>query len=90
MHWIWKINITKQFREIIYTKFRETSYEFREMYWYLKILHTETISRNNLYETSYKFRKFPEMYRYLKIYVTKQFCETLYKKFREISRNLSK
>jgi hypothetical protein len=33
------------------------------MYWYLKNLHNETISRNILYEISYKFR---EMYRYLK------------------------
>jgi hypothetical protein len=27
-------------------------YKFREMYWYLKNLHNETISRNNLYEIS--------------------------------------
>jgi hypothetical protein len=26
MYWIWKIYITKQFREIIYTKFREIKY----------------------------------------------------------------
>jgi hypothetical protein len=45
MFWIWKIYMKKQFREIIYTK-------FREMYWYLKNLHNETILRNNLYEIS--------------------------------------
>jgi hypothetical protein len=45
MYWIWKIYLTKQFREIIYTK-------FRKLYWYLKRLHNETISRNNLYEIS--------------------------------------
>jgi hypothetical protein len=45
MYWIWKLYITKQFREIIYTK-------FREMYWYLKNAHNEIISRNNLYEIS--------------------------------------
>jgi hypothetical protein len=50
-----KIYITKQFREIIYTKFREISYKFREMYWYLKNLHNETISRNNLYEILQNF-----------------------------------
>jgi hypothetical protein len=37
MYWIWKNYITKQ---------------FREMYWYLKNLHNETISRNNLHEIS--------------------------------------
>jgi phosphoenolpyruvate synthase/pyruvate phosphate dikinase len=45
MFWIRKIYIAKQFREIIYTN-------FREMYWYLKNLHNETISRNILYEIS--------------------------------------
>jgi hypothetical protein len=31
--------------------------KFREMYWYLKNLHNETISRNNLYEISRNFAK---------------------------------
>jgi hydroxymethylpyrimidine pyrophosphatase-like HAD family hydrolase len=53
MYWIRKIYIAKQFREIIYTK-------FREMYWYLKNLHNETISRNNVYEISQNFAKFRE------------------------------
>jgi hypothetical protein len=30
------------------------------MYWYLKNLHNETISRNNLYEISRNFAKFRE------------------------------
>jgi hypothetical protein len=54
MYWIRKIYITKQFREIIYTK-------FREMYWYLKNLHNETIPRNNLNEISQNFAKFREI-----------------------------
>jgi hypothetical protein len=45
-----KIYITKQFREI--GNLNEISYKFREMYWYLKNLHNETISRNNFYEIS--------------------------------------
>jgi hypothetical protein len=56
MYWIRKIYVSKQFREIIYTK-------FREMYWYLKNLHNETISRNNLYEISRNFAKFREILR---------------------------
>jgi hypothetical protein len=52
MYWIWKFYITEQFREIIYTK-------FREMYWYLKNLHSETISRNNLFRE----RKYNEILR---------------------------
>jgi hypothetical protein len=56
MCWIWKIYLTKQFREIIYTK-------FREMYWYFKNLHNKTISRNNLYEISRHFAKFREIAR---------------------------
>jgi hypothetical protein len=43
-----------QFREIIYTK-------FRDMYWYLKNLGNETISRNNLYEISRNFATFREI-----------------------------
>jgi hypothetical protein len=38
MYWILKIYIIKQFREIIYTK-------FREMYRYLKNVHNETITQ---------------------------------------------
>jgi hypothetical protein len=51
MYWIRKICIAKQFREIIFTK-------FREMYWYLKNLHNKTISPNILYEISRNFVKF--------------------------------
>jgi hypothetical protein len=61
MYWIWKIDITKQVREIIYTK-------FREMYWYLKNLHNETISRHfakfreiKYNEISRNFAKFREI-----------------------------
>jgi hypothetical protein len=50
MYWIQKIYIAKQFREIIYMK-------FRKMYWYFKNVHSETISRNNLYEISQNFVK---------------------------------
>jgi hypothetical protein len=56
MYWIWKIYKTKQFREIIYTK-------FREMYRYLKNLHNKTISRNNLYKISRNFVAFREISR---------------------------
>jgi hypothetical protein len=42
MYWIRKIYITKQ---------------FREMFWYLKNLHNETIPRNNLYGISQNFAK---------------------------------
>jgi hypothetical protein len=50
MYWIRKIYIAKQFRKIIKTK-------FREMYWYLKNLHNETISQNNLNEILPNFAK---------------------------------
>jgi hypothetical protein len=56
MYWIWKFYITKQFREIIYTK-------LREMYWYLKNLHNKTISLlilKLLYEISQNFTQFRE------------------------------
>jgi hypothetical protein len=46
MYWIRKIYIAKQFREIIYTK-------FREMYWYLKNLPNETISRKKVHFRRY-------------------------------------
>jgi hypothetical protein len=78
---VWKIYIAKQFREIIYTKFREISYKFREMYWYLKNLHNETISRNKLYEISRNFAKCIGIW---KIYITKQFREIIFTKIREI------
>jgi hypothetical protein len=42
MYWIWKIYITKQFREIIYTKFREI---FRYFAKFREIKYNE-ISRN--------------------------------------------
>jgi hypothetical protein len=42
MYWIWKIYITKQFREIIYTKFREI---FRYFAKFGEIKYNE-ISRN--------------------------------------------
>jgi hypothetical protein len=42
MYWIWKIYITKQFREIIYTKFREL---FRYFAKFREIKYNE-ISRN--------------------------------------------
>jgi hypothetical protein len=61
MYWIRKIYMTIQFREIIYMKFREISYKFREMYWYLENLHTETIWRNNSYEISRNVTKFREI-----------------------------
>jgi hypothetical protein len=34
--------------------------KIHEMYWYLKNLHNEIISRNNLYEISLHFAKFRE------------------------------
>jgi hypothetical protein len=99
MYWSWKIYTTKQFREIIYTKFRKILYKFREMYWYLKNLHNETISRNNLYEILYKFH---EKYWYWKNLLNETISwNNLYEisrnkeqqnfaEFRGISRNFAK
>jgi hypothetical protein len=48
---------TKQFRKIIYTKFRINFAKFREMYCYLKNLHNETISRNKVQRNLEEFHK---------------------------------
>jgi hypothetical protein len=60
MYWIWKIYITKQFCEIIYTKFR---INFAKCIGIWKILHNETISRNNLYEILQNFATFRKILR---------------------------
>jgi hypothetical protein len=52
-----------------FTKFREISYKFCEMYWYLKVFipkQFREIIYTKFREISYKFRKFREMYWYLK------------------------
>jgi hypothetical protein len=52
-----------------------------------KNLHNETISRKNVYEISRNFAKCTDIW---KIYITKQFREIIYTKFREISQNFAK